>query len=78
MTTHYEKYKEIYSDDAAFQKSFDKGVKVFLAYRAILMLLVFLFPLQTLLLWWLPAKIGIIYTTLFFSYYPHIGQPLQG
>jgi beta-carotene hydroxylase len=37
------------------------------------MSLVFLFPLQTLLLWWLPAKIGVLYTTLFFSYYPHVG-----
>ena len=40
------------------QKAFEKGVKVSLAYRLTLMSLVFLFPLQTLLLWWLPAKIG--------------------
>ena len=69
----YQKYKEVYSGDAAFQKAFEKGVKVSLAYRLTLMSLVFLFPLQTLLLWWLPAKIGVLYTTLFFSYYPHIG-----
>ena len=69
----YQKYKEVYSSDAAFQKAFEKGVKVSLAYRLTLMSLVFLFPLQTLLLWWLPAKIGVLYTTLFFSYYPHIG-----
>ena len=75
-STDYEKYKEIYSSDAAFQKAFEKGVKVFLTYRIILMSLVFLFPLQTLLLWWLPAKIGVLYTTLFFSYYPHIGTEI--
>ena len=40
------------------------------------MSLVFLFPLQTLLLWWLPAKIGVLYTTLSFSYYPHIGTEI--
>jgi len=72
----YQKYKEVYSSDAAFQKAFEKGVKVFLIYRIILMSLVFLFPLQTLLLWWLPAKIGVVYTTLFFSYYPHIGTEI--
>ena len=72
-STDYAKYKDIYADDAAFQKAFDKGVKVFLAYRLILMILVLLFPLQTLFLWWLPAKIGVVYTTLFFSYYPHVG-----
>ena len=72
----YQKYKEVYSSDAAFQKAFEKGVKVSLAYRLTLMSLVFLFPLQTLLLWWLPAKIGIVYTTLFFSYYPHIGTEI--
>ncbi len=72
----YQKYKEVYSGDAAFQKAFEKGVKVSLAYRLTLMSLVFLFPLQTLLLWWLPAKIGVLYTTLFFSYYPHIGTEI--
>ena len=72
----YQKYKEVYSSDAAFQKAFEKGVKVSLAYRLTLMSLVFLFPLQTLLLWWLPAKIGVLYTTLFFSYYPHIGTEI--
>ena len=72
----YQKYKEVYSSDAAFQKAFEKGVKVSLACRLTLMLLVFLFPLQTLLLWWLPAKIGVLYTTLFFSYYPHIGTEI--
>ena len=72
----YQKYKEVYSSDAAFQKAFEKGVKVSLAYRLTLMSLVLLFPLQTLLLWWLPAKIGVLYTTLFFSYYPHIGTEI--
>jgi len=72
----YQKYKEVYSSDAAFQKAFEKGVKVSLTYRLTLMSLVFLFPLQTLLLWWLPAKIGVLYTTLFFSYYPHIGTEI--
>jgi beta-carotene hydroxylase len=36
-------------------------------------MLVIIFPLETLLLWWLPAKIGTVYTTVFFSYFPHLG-----
>jgi len=28
--------------------------------------------LQTLFLWWLPAKLGTVYTTTFFSWYPHL------
>ena len=69
----YEKYKEVFASDKAFQKAFDKGAKVALLLRFALMVMVVLYPLQTLLLWWLPAKLGSIYTTIFFSYYPHIG-----
>jgi len=69
----YEKYKEVFASDKAFQKAFDKGAKIALLLRFTLMVMVILFPLQTLLLWWLPAKLGSIYTTIFFSYYPHIG-----
>ena len=72
-STDYMEYKEVYANDIAFQKAFDKGIKLGLLYRFTLMILVFLFPLQTLLLWWLPAKIGSVYTTVFFSWYPHIG-----
>jgi len=68
----YEKYKEVFASDNAFQKAFEKGAKLFLMYRLSLMVLVVLFPLETLLLWWLPAKIGSVYTTIFFSWYPHI------
>lgn len=75
-STDYEKYKEIFANDNAFQKGFDKGLNIFLLYRSILMILVFLFPLQTLLLWWLPSKIGICYITVFFSWYPHQGTSI--
>ena len=69
----YEKYKEVFASDKAFQKAFDKGAKIALLLRFALMVMVVLYPLQTLLLWWLPAKLGSVYTTIFFSYYPHIG-----
>ena len=68
----YSKYVEVFAEDAAFQKGFKKGAIIGLTYRAILMIAVFMLPLHTLFLWWLPAKLGTIYTTTFFSWYPHL------
>ena len=68
----YSKYEEVFAEDAAFQKGFKKGAIIGLTYRAILMIAVFLLPLHTLFLWWLPAKLGTVYTTTFFSWYPHL------
>ena len=72
-TVDFEKYLEVFSADKAFVNSFEKAIPIALLYRFILLVLVILFPLETLLLWWLPAKIGTIYTTVFFSYFPHLG-----
>ena len=43
------------------------------AQRFVQLLLVILFPLETLFLWFLPRKIGTFYTALYFSWYPHYG-----
>jgi beta-carotene hydroxylase len=71
-TVDYSKYEEVFAGDAAFQKGFKKGALIGLTYRAVLMIAVFLLPLHTLFLWWLPAKLGTVYTTTFFSWYPHL------
>ena len=68
----YSKYEEVFAEDAAFQKGFKKGALIGLTYRAVLMIAVFLLPLHALFLWWLPAKLGTVYTTTFFSWYPHL------
>ncbi len=68
----YSRYEEVFAEDAAFQKGFKKGALIGLTYRAVLMIAVFLLPLHTLFLWWLPAKLGTVYTTTFFSWYPHL------
>ena len=68
----YSKYEEVFAEDAAFQKGFKKGALIGLTYRAVLMIAVFLLPLHTFFLWWLPAKLGTVYTTTFFSWYPHL------
>jgi len=71
-TVDYSKYEEVFAEDAAFQKGFKKGAIIGLTYRAVLMIAVFMLPLHTLFLWWLPAKLGTVYTTTFFSWYPHL------
>jgi len=72
-TLNFGKYLEVFSADKAFVNSFEKAIPIALLYRFILLVLVIIFPLETLLLWWLPAKIGSVYTTVFFSYFPHLG-----
>ena len=72
----YGKYLEVYADDNAFVAAMNRGTIVYLLYRSILLTLVIFFPFETLFLWWLPSKIGIVYTTIFFSWYPHQGTTL--
>jgi len=72
-STDFGKYLEVFSSDKAFVNSFEKAIPIAMLYRFILLVLVVIFPLETLFLWWLPAKIGTVYTTVFFSYYPHLG-----
>ena len=69
----YGKYLEVFSTDKAFVNYFEKAIPIALLYRFTLLVLVIIFPLETLLLWWLPAKIGTVYTTVFFAYFPHLG-----
>ena len=70
-TAKYDKYLEVFKDDSNFVKSFEKGALVGLAYRGTLMTLVIFFPLEALFLWWLPSKVGVMYLSTFFSWYPH-------
>ena len=72
-STAYEKYLDVFENDKAFVSTFTKAIPVAMLYRSLLLVLVVIFPLETFLLWWLPAKIGTVYTTIFFSYFPHLG-----
>jgi beta-carotene hydroxylase len=57
--------------DPAFAKGLARGVPVMKLYRLILLMLVVVFPLETLLLWWLPSKIALSYLAVYFSWLPH-------
>jgi beta-carotene hydroxylase len=72
-TVQFDKYLEVFQNDKAFVNSFHQAIPIALFYKAAPLVLVIIFPFETLLLWWLPAKIGSVYTTVFFSYYPHLG-----
>jgi beta-carotene hydroxylase len=72
-TVQFDKYLEVFQNDKAFVNSFHQAIPIALFYKAAPLVLVIFFPFETLLLWWLPAKIGSVYTTVFFSYYPHLG-----
>ena len=71
-TLQFGKYVDVFASDKAFVNSFQRAIPLAMFYKLAPMVLVVIFPLETLLLWWLPAKIGSVYTTVFFSYYPHL------
>ena len=75
-TLQFDKYLEVFQNDKAFVNSFHQAIPIALLYKAAPLVLVVIFPFETLLLWWLPAKIGSVYTTVFFSYYPHLGTSI--
>ena len=72
-TLQFEKYLDIFESDKAFVNAFHQAIPIAMFYKFVPLVLVIIFPFETLLLWWLPAKIGSVYTTVFFSYYPHLG-----
>ena len=72
-TLQFDKYLDVFSNDKAFVNSFHQAIPIAMFYKLAPLVLVVIFPFETLLLWWLPAKIGSVYTTVFFSYYPHLG-----
>jgi beta-carotene hydroxylase len=68
ITIHAEK-------DPAFLAGLQRGIPVMKARKLAQLIMVFLFPLETLLLWWLPAKIALSYLAVYFSWLPH--HPMQ-
>jgi beta-carotene hydroxylase len=57
--------------DPAFAKGIQRGLPVMKLYSLIRLVMVVFFPLETLLLWWLPEKIAYSYLGVYFSWLPH-------
>ena len=65
-----EKHQE---NDPKFKEALEKGGSwAFLFYFAQIILAV-LYPIETLLLWWIPKRVATSYLGLVFSYFPHSG-----
>ena len=65
-----EKHQE---NDPKFKEALEKGGSwAFLFYFAQIILAV-LYPLETLLLWWIPKRVATSYLGIVFSYFPHSG-----
>ena len=65
-----EKHQE---NDPKFEAALEKGGSwVFLFYFAQIILAV-LYPIETLLLWWIPKRVATSYLGIVFSYFPHSG-----
>ena len=57
--------------DPAFARGLERGVPVMKLYSVVRLLLVVIYPLETLFLWWLPEKIAFSYLAVYFSWLPH-------
>lgn len=57
--------------DQAFAASMKRGVPVMKALALAQLVMVVLFPLPTLLVWWLPSQLARSYLSVFFSWEPH-------
>ncbi len=67
-----QKMVEMYmEEDKNFKSDIEKGAKFSLLFFFSQMILAFHFPLETLLLWWLPRKLVTSYLGVIFSHQPH-------
>ena len=67
--------EELAEDDPKFAESMQKGGNVSMLFLIANMIAAVTFPLETLLLWWLPRKIATSYLGIVFSHEPHKQLP---
>jgi len=57
--------------DPVFTRDLERAIPLKKLFSLTMLICAVLWPLPTLFLWWLPSKIGLSYTTVFFSWMPH-------
>ena len=63
-------------DDPKFGEAISKGGPAGLLFFSAQMIVAVAYPLETLLLWWLPRKLIVSYLGIVFSYEPHRNLPV--
>ena len=58
-----------------FKEAADRGTLVALSFFVVQIVMAINFPLETLLLWWLPRKFSVSYLGVIFSHMPHRNLP---
>ena len=59
-----------------FKEAADRGTLVALSFFVAQIVMAINFPLETLLLWWLPRKFSVSYLGVIFSHMPHRNLPI--
>ena len=60
-------------EDPKFKEALEKGGAWALLFYFAQIILAVLYPLETLLLWWIPKRVATSYLGIVFSYFPHSG-----
>lgn len=60
-------------EDSKFKEALEKGGAWALLFYFAQIILAVLYPLETLLLWWIPKRVATSYLGIVFSYFPHSG-----
>ena len=59
------------AEDPVFARDIEISFPILKLFSLVTLICAVLWPLPTFFLWWLPRKIGLSYTTVFFSWMPH-------
>jgi len=68
--------EKLSKEDSKFAEALEKGGLVGFLFFFAQMTVAVIYPLETLLLWWVPRKLAVSYLGIIFSYEPHKDLPI--
>ena len=71
-----EMVEKLSEEDPKFAEALERGGTVAFLFFFLQMIVAVIYPLETLLLWWLPRKLAVSYLGIIFSYEPHKDLPI--
>ena len=69
--------EKLSKEDSKFAEALEKGGLVGFLFFFAQMTVAVIYPLETLLLWWVPRKLAVSYLGIIFSYEPHKDLPTE-